>query len=263
MFVELCGVKIYVEQRGQGPDVLLLHGWGCSTKLMDGVAEALADGMRVTCFDFPGHGQSGRPPQPWGVPEFAKLTQELIETFKIAPCDIVAHSFGGRVTLMLASTRPQLVGRVVLTGGAGLRAPQDEAGKKRSSAYKRLRSVVDAAGKVPVLSTAADHAREALIQRYGSADYKALDPEMRKTFVKVVNQDLRACLPGIKAPTLLYWGEQDDATPLWMGQAMEKEIPDAGLITVPGCGHFAYLEHLGEFTRIVRHFLLEDRRGER
>ena len=114
-----------------------------------------------------------------------------------------------------------------------------------------------------MLSTAADHVREALIQRYGSADYKALDPEMRKTFVKVVNQDLRACLPGIKAPTLLYWGEQDDATPLWMGQAMEKEIPDAGLITVPGCGHFAYLEHLGEFTRIVRHFLLEDRRGER
>ena len=35
MFLELSGVKIYVQQRGQGPDVLLLHGWGCSTQLMD------------------------------------------------------------------------------------------------------------------------------------------------------------------------------------------------------------------------------------
>ena len=57
MFLELSGVKIYVQQRGQGPDVLLLHGWGCSTQLMDGVADALAGGMRVTSFDFPGHRQ--------------------------------------------------------------------------------------------------------------------------------------------------------------------------------------------------------------
>ena len=77
MFLELSGVKIYVQQRGQGPDVLLLHGWGCSTQLMDGVADALAGGMRVTSFDFPGHGQSGRPPRPWGVPEFAGLTRAL------------------------------------------------------------------------------------------------------------------------------------------------------------------------------------------
>lgn len=263
MFVELCGVKIYVRQMGEGPDVLLLHGWGCSTDLMEGVAKALADGMRVTLFDFPGHGQSGRPPQPWGVPEFTELTRRLIEHLRIAPCDVVAHSFGGRVTLMLASESPQLVGRVVITGGAGLRVPQTQEGEKRASTYKRLRSAADALGKVPGLSGVADRAREALVQKYGSADYKALDAQMRKTFVKVVNQDLRGCLPGIQAPTLLYWGERDEAAPLWMGQAMEREIPDAGLITVPGAGHFVYLERLNEFTRIVRHFLLEDRKGER
>ena len=262
MFIELCGVKIYVRQMGQGPDVLLLHGWGCSTELMEGVAKALSDGMRVTLFDFPGHGQSGRPPQPWGVPEFTELTRQLIEHLGIAPCDIVAHSFGGRVTLLLASEFPQLVGRVVITGGAGLRAAQTEQSEKRSTTYKRLRSAAEALGKVPGLSGVSNRAREALVQKYGSADYKALDAEMRKTFVKVVNQDLHGCLPKIKAPTLLYWGERDDATPLWMGQTMEKEISDAGLITVPGAGHYAYIEHLGEFTRIVRHFLLEDRKGE-
>ena len=82
---------------------------------------------------------------------------------------------------------------------------------------------------------------------------------MRKTFTKVVNQDLSECLPGIQSPTLLYWGENDTATPLWMGKKMEKEIRDAALITVPGASHFAYLEHSGEFIRIVRHFLTEEK----
>lgn len=261
MFLELSGVKIYVQQRGQGPDVLLLHGWGCSTQLMDGVADALAGGMRVTSFDFPGHGQSGRPPRPWGVPEFAGLTRELIERLGLAPCDIVAHSFGGRVTLWLASEHPELVRRVVLTGGAGLRAEPDEKSKARARAYRRLRTAAEALGRVPGLRGASERLREALVQRYGSADYRALDPEMRKTFVRVVGQDLRPCLPRVQAPTLLYWGESDEATPLWMGRMMEKEIPDAGLVTVPGT-HFAYLERLGEFTRIVRCFL-EDRKEER
>jgi pimeloyl-ACP methyl ester carboxylesterase len=79
---------------------------------------------------------------------------------------------------------------------------------------------------------------------------------MKKTFVRVVNQDLRDCLPKIKASTLLIWGELDTgASALWMGKAMAKEIPDAGLVVFDGRGHFAYLEELPRFNKIVRNFL--------
>ena len=107
-----------------------------------------------------------------------------------------------------------------------------------------------------VLASLADRAEEAAVQKYGSEDYKALDPELRKTFVKVVNQDLSDCLPRVKQPTLLLWGEKDDATPMWMAQRMEKEIPDCGLVVLQGGTHFAYLEQIGRFSLITRQFLL-------
>ena len=98
--------------------------------------------------------------------------------------------------------------------------------------------------------------REALVQRFGSADYKALSPEMRKTFVKVVGYDQSALLSHIKNPTLLIWGDRDTETPLWMGQQMEKEIADSGLVVLEGGTHFAYLEQATRFQTIVRQFLL-------
>ena len=87
-------------------------------------------------------------------------------------------------------------------------------------------------------------------------DYAALSPEMRKTFVKVVGYDQSALLSHIKNPTLLIWGDRDTETPLWMGQQMEKEIADSGLVVLEGGTHFAYLEQAARFQTIVRQFLL-------
>ena len=77
---------------------------------------------------------------------------------------------------------------------------------------------------------------------------------MRKTFVKVINQDLSELLPRIEASTLLVWGSADTETPLWMGQKMEKEIKDAGLVVFEGCSHFAFLEEPQRFLVILKTF---------
>ena len=95
----------------------------------------------------------------------------------------------------------------------------------------------------------------AMQMKYGSADYNALDDEMKKTFVKVISEDLRPLLPNIKASTLLIWGERDTATPLWMGQTMEKEIADAGLVVFENDDHFAYLKQWPRFVAVVKAFL--------
>ena len=79
---------------------------------------------------------------------------------------------------------------------------------------------------------------------------------MRKTFVKGVGYDQSALLSHIKNPTLLIWGDRDAETPLWMGQQMEKEIADSGLVVLEGGTHFAYLEQAARFQTIVRQFLL-------
>ncbi|MCL2545483.1 MAG: alpha/beta hydrolase [Clostridia bacterium] len=252
MELQIDGVRVYYEQHGQGegPDILLLHGWMCSAELWRPIVEALAPKARVTALDFPGHGKSGRPPEPWSVAEYARCTEKLVGELGLdrgpKGCAAVAHSFGGRVALFLGAQRPGLFRKLALTGCAGLRPVPTARSRARAYLYKALRACCPPKG------------REALRKRFGSADYNALDEEMRKTFVRVVNQDLRDCLPRIQAPTLLYWGENDAQTPLWMAKEMERSIPDAGLVTVPGAGHYAYLERAQEFCRILEAFLLEE-----
>ncbi|MBR6185661.1 MAG: alpha/beta hydrolase [Clostridia bacterium] len=250
------GVEIHYEQSGEaGKNVLLLHGWGCSAKHFEPIANALQKDHRVTAIDFPAHGESGRPPEPWGVSDFARCVKDLMGQLALSPCDIIAHSFGGRVALYLAANDPELVGRLVLTGCAGLKKPQTEEQKKKSEAYRRKKKSLMGLTKLPLVGGMAQKSLKALQQKYGSPDYNALDDEMKKTFVKVISEDLRPLLPKVQASTLLIWGERDQDTPLWMGQAMEKEIPDAGLVVFENDDHFAYLRQWPRFVTVVRAFL--------
>ena len=97
-----------------------------------------------------------------------------------------------------------------------------------------------------------------LRDRRSSPDYLEADEDMKGSFVRIVSQNLRSLLPQVSQPALLIWGEKDEATPLWMGKLMEKEIPDAALIVFENCGHFAYLEELMRFGIIVKAFIRED-----
>ena len=65
-------------------------------------------------------------------------------------------------------------------------------------------------------------------------------------------------MPKISAPTLLFRGEYDTATPLSDAKRKEKLIPDAGLVTVAGAGHYAFLENTPLFLRVVESFLSKE-----
>ena len=252
------GVKIHYELSGSGDKrVVLLHGWGCDTSLMKPVADFLSRDMTVLSVDFPAHGQSGRPPQPWGVPDFAACTLELLNKLNFLPCSVIAHSFGGRITIEMAARDATLFRQIVLTGAAGVPPKPSEEGRKRSARYKKLKGLCEKARAVRVFGRLPDMLEEKLRQKYGSKDYNALDEEMRKTFVRVVNYDQTDLLERIQQPTLLIWGDRDTETPLWMGQLMERRIPDAGLVVLEGGSHFAYLEQVGRFNAIVHNFLME------
>ncbi|MDE7025256.1 MAG: alpha/beta hydrolase, partial [Paramuribaculum sp.] len=80
-------------------------------------------------------------------------------------------------------------------------------------------------------------------------------PMMRSILSKCVNEDLKHVMPAIKAPTLLIWGENDTATPLRDAKIMERLIPDAGLVSFPGCGHYSFLDNPVQFAAVLRSFL--------
>lgn len=254
--ISIGKISLHYEQYGeQGQKILMLHGWGCSITHFEPIAKELSKDYQITVLDLPAHGASDRPPEPWGVPEYAACVKQFMETLRLSPCDIIAHSFGGRLALYIAATWPEMVHRLVLTGCAGLKAQPTAEQQKRSQEFQRKKQLLQGLKKLPFLEKPLESAEEKLRQQYGSADYNALDAEMRKTFVKIISQDLRPLLPAIQAPTLLIWGEKDTATPLWMGQTMEKEIPDAGLVLFENDDHYAYLRQWPRFVAIVRAFL--------
>jgi len=256
MNIDINGLPVYYEQKGErGENVLLLHGWGCSTAHFAPIINDLSADYRVTAIDFPAHGRTPAFPGPADVHDHALLTRDLIKALGIAPVNIIAHSFGARVAICLAAEHGETVSRLVLTGAAGIKKPPTKEAEKRSAEYRKKRELAEKLGRLPGLRGLMDKERERLVQKYGSADYKALPPEMRKTFSKIVSEDLSPLLPQIQASTLLVFGRDDQETPLWMGRQMESAIPDAGLVIFENRGHFAYLEEWQRFDAVVRAFI--------
>lgn len=105
-----------------------------------------------------------------------------------------------------------------------------------------MNAILNALKRLRLLRAMWSAGQAALRRRYGSADYARLNENMRRTFSKVISQDLYPFLKDIQAPTLLVWGSEDTETPLWMGEQMEKAIPDAGLVVFEGRTHFAFIE---------------------
>ena len=256
MEFEHNGAVMHYERLGEsGRPLVLLHGWGCSGETMAPLMRDMSTDHRVMAVDFPGHGKSPEPPEPWEVTEFACLTRALMEKEGFLGADVIAHSFGGRVVLYLAAEKPDTFSRLMLTGCAGIPNRPDGRLSARTRAYRALRALADNAATRAIFGSKVDDWKEALIQKFGSADYRALTPSMRQTFNRVLKQDLTYCLARINAPTLLVWGENDTATPIWMGEKMEKEMADAALIRFEGCSHYAFVEQYARFLAIAREFL--------
>jgi len=249
---------MHYEVTGSGErTLLLLHGWGGSTESWIPVVRDFSDGCRVIAVDFPGFGKSPEPESVWSVTEYAHLLLAFIRSLEVETVDLIAHSFGGRVALMLSKLAPELVRRQVLTGCAGLPPRRSGLSKFKHTMFHMIASAADNSFTRSIAGdNAIEKARNAMRNRFGSADYKSASPVMKQILQTVVDQDLTECLQHVKASTLLIWGENDTATPLWMGQEMEKSIRDAGLVVFEGSGHFAYLEQYARFYAVSRKFLL-------
>ena len=253
MVIHLDGVLLHYEVFGEGRPLLLLHGWGGCINAMAPIWQYFKENFKVYVLDFPGqNNESEDPPVPWGIPEYAKLVKDFIKMFAIEKPDVIAHSFGGRVAIYLASEDSNLFHRIVLTDSAGV--------KPKNSLRKGLRKQAFRIGKhILKITHRGEKYEEALAKlryQYASPDYRALKTDvMRKTFQNVISLDLTSRLKEIHNPTLLMWGEKDMDTPLYMAKVMEKNIPDAGLVVIENAGHFSYLDASSKYCMIVNEFL--------
>lgn len=250
--ITLRGVKLHYDVSGpeDGAPVILMHGWGCTSATVKSIADAINHQMRVYNIDLPGHGASQEPPEVWGVDDFTRQIEEFIKALNIEQPVLIGHSFGGRIAILLSSRNE--TGKVMLVDAAGIKP------KRPLKYYLKVYSFKAAKKILPVLlgKKVGQRAIEAWRGKGGSADYRNSSPMMRAVMSRCVNEDLKHVMPSIKAPTLLVWGENDTATPLSDAKTMERLIPDAGLVSWSGCGHYSFLDNPGGFRSVIRSFLL-------
>lgn len=218
----LADGRVLAERVGESPArVVALHGWGRTGSDFVGILA----GLDAVSIHLPGFGPTAAPDVVWGTDDYARLVADAIAP--LAPVVLVGHSFGGRIAVRLAASRPELVSGLVLTGAPLVRltAPSTPA------LSFRIVKVLNRIGLIP------DRVLEARRARSGSADYNAAHGVMRDILVKTVNENYDADLARITAPTWLVWGEGDTAAPTAAGKVASERISGARWTVVPGEAH--------------------------
>lgn len=246
-FIKLKDLNVYYEKSGkQGKDVILLHGWGQNTEMMDYIAQFLKEHFVVYNLDLPGFGKSDEPKSAYSIDDYVELLKEFVDLNKIDNPILIGHSFGCRIALLYAYKYP--VRKMALTGAAGIVAPHDLNWYLKVYSYKAAKLLLK-----PFKGLS-----EKLKANAGSSDYKNATEVMKATLVKAVNFDISPYLKDIKPETLLVFGRNDEATPVWMGEKMEKELQNGTLVIFENDDHYAYFHQGDRFNRVLDAFLRSD-----
>lgn len=246
-FIEIDNLKVAYRVGGSGSPVVLLHGWGAESGTFQSVFDSLSSSHQVYALDLPGFGLSEIPPIAWDALDYAKLLSNFLDKLNIVKASLIGHSYGGRISIVIAANEPEKIQKVILVNSAGI--------KPRRTMKYYCKYILARIGRIfRRLGSYGNTLADSIADRVGSKDYKEAGP-MRGTMVKSVNQDLRPFLSKIRTHTLLIWGEDDYDTPLSSGRKMEKEIPNAELVVLKNAGHFSYLDQSKQFIQLVSTFL--------
>ncbi|MCP9291123.1 alpha/beta fold hydrolase [Gracilimonas sediminicola] len=248
--------KIAFEKVGEGKPLVILHGWGSSKRVMMPVARNLAHLRTSYVLDLPGFGDSPEPSRAWNIDDYADTVQAFIVSLGEEKTDVLVHSFGGRIMLKLCARDfgKAHIDKVLITGGAGM--------KPKRSVKFYIRKYTAKILKAPFMILPGSLREKALgwlrstslWKSLGSSDYSKLSGVMRETFVKSVTEYLESSLPEIPHEVLLLWGRNDDATPVYQGERIEKGIKNAALVIIEDAGHYAFLDKPKQFARIAEAF---------
>lgn len=256
--VEVGGHRIAYERKGEGPALVLLHGWPMDNREWRRQVDALSDEYTVVAWDAPGAGRSSDPPETFRLPDWADCLAAFIEALGLGRSHVGGLSWGGGLALELYRRHPEVVRSLILAsayaGWAGSLPAQ--------VVEQRLRLMLRNAELPP------DRWAPALVDTFFSKDappeivrealsiVSGLHPEATKVAMKAFAEaDLRDVLPSIVVPTLLLCGEDDVRAPRPVWEALHSEIRGSDLVLIPGVGHVIDIEAAERFNTEVKAFL--------
>ncbi|MFO1052908.1 MAG: alpha/beta hydrolase [Planctomycetota bacterium] len=246
---------LHLTSRGEGPDVLLLHGLGDSSVTFSRVEAGLREaGLRVHLLDALGAGRSDKPDGPYDMDSQVRRLREVLDARGIRRCIVIGNSLGGSQALLLAVEDPQRVRALCLISPAAW----PKGGWTGGVLWNFPHAVEASAKELP----AEWIARVALLANFG--DRRRITPDLVALYAQEVRRAdaVRAFValqrqvmpsveqverwtsryPSLQVPTLILWGTHDRIIDPAMGRRLTEVLPDARLVPLEGAGHAAQLE---------------------
>jgi pimeloyl-ACP methyl ester carboxylesterase len=110
--IDVDGLRIAYERAGDGPPLLLLHGYvGDGATTWRRQIEALSDEFTVVAWDAPGAGRSSDPPESFGMAGYADCLARFVNSLRLEKPHVAGLSFGGGLALELYHRHPAIQGR--------------------------------------------------------------------------------------------------------------------------------------------------------
>ncbi len=278
---ELSSGPLFYRQAGQGAPLLLLHGWGGSSRHWYLTMQELATIRTVYALDMPGYGKTPPLHGPSSAERQAACVLEFADKMGLERFDINGHSFGGAVAAYLAAHHPERINRLILTSFGTLDTTMGQF--ILSSIYLQTSlpmqfwhywmgmfqpwfmlwqsSLVAASYNPVVLFTISRpffyHIPfDPLLIQEGFNEFVLMDARTAvENPMSLGNPELSTALTQIAAPTLLIAGHQDMLMlPALIEQAAQI-IPGSQIHWIEACGHVPMIERPADYTRALQDFL--------
>lgn len=236
-------ISIEREIAGEGTPLVLLHGLGSDLRVWDADAEVFARFHRVLRLDLRGFGRSDKPPGPYSPEMLAADVERVMGEEGFDRAHVAGISMGGVVAQRLALDFPERVRSLVLI------STSSEVGERARVLWRRLADLIEERGF---------DARSADASRAFSPGFAAAHPEVvaeigRRNAANdprayaaaaraVSDYHWTAELIRVRAPVLILQGLEDRLTPPGGAVKMQRALPSARLLMIPGAGHNLPLE---------------------
>ena len=253
--LELNGVRVFYEQHGSGPALVLVHGLGGTGRSiwLKLVPELIKDG-RVVTYDHRGSGQSEVMLGKYTIDLLTEDLNALIEALGLETVSLMGHSMGGSIVLNYAAEHPDRVRAVVAIG-----APTALSEAEREALTARADTVL-MQGMAAVAETVANAGLSSSFREANPDEFQAIvtlleanDPTGYAGQCRAIAaMDLTGKLRSIAAPTLLIAGDLDAVSPPATNEATAEAIPNASFVTVEGRGAHLSLGKSGGHSRSGR-----------
>jgi pimeloyl-ACP methyl ester carboxylesterase len=242
------GVKLHYETYGEGPALLLTHGYSATSEMWRGQVEALSRRHQLLLWDMRGHGETDYPD------DLAQYSEEATVADMAAILDAVGArqaivgglSLGGYMSLAFYRAHPERVrALLIIDTGPGFR--KDEPRAAWNEQALRTAAALEAEG----LAYLARRSKEMAMSRHRSADglVRAARGMLTQRDDRVIS-----VLPEIKVPALVVAGA-DDKPFLAATDYMAAKIPGARKAIIPNAGHAVNIDQPAAFNEAVEEFL--------